>query len=220
MRHAFCVLCVLALALLFSLGVPGFTAAQGNTILPPLRLITAARFEHLATEDGRPIAVTQGYKESRERFYLTAKNLETGDTTEVVLYDGQAWTRLNDEREWRPAPGVAAVRTIVPTADTLLLYDGTLSALGAATIGGATTEHYQIWGDGDSVDPTQPGFVKVDFYVGVENRYLYQFVIERTVPRLDGNGLRRIIVTVRFFDHDDPELKVTPPHLLQGYTVM
>lgn len=196
-----------ALALLLAFGLPAPAAAQD---LPPLRLITSARFEHVATDGGRIVVVGQGYKESRERFYLTAQNFVTGNTTEVVLYDGRAWTRVNDEREWRPA-SVGAVRALVPTADQLLLFDGPLASLGPAQISGAATEHYQIWGDSVTSDPAKLGFTKVDFYVGVQDRHLYQFVIERTVERRDGPGTRQLAVTVRFFDHDDPALKVTPP---------
>lgn len=200
-----------ALALLLGLGGPVPAAAQGGNILPPLRLITSARFEHLATEGGRPLLVAQGYKESRDRFYVAVHNLVSGNITEVVLYDGKAWTRVNEATAWTQAQNVTAIRTIVPTADVLLLYDGPLTSLGPATIGGAPTEHYQIWGDGSISDPTQEGFTKVDFFVGQADRYLYQFVTERTVPRPDGSGLRRLTVTVRFFDHGDPNLKVTPP---------
>lgn len=197
-----------ALALLICAGaVP--VAAQGGA-LPPVRLITAARFEHVATDDGRVVVVTQGYKESRERFYLTAQNLVTGTTTEVVLYDGKAWTRVNDDPTWRPA-NVGAVRAIVPTADALLLFDGPLTSLGPATIGGSPTEHYQIWGESVHTDPSEIGFVKIDFFVGPQNRYLYQFVTERTLAAQSGGGTRHLTVTVRFFDHDDPGLKVTPP---------
>lgn len=196
-------------ALLLCLAAAPPAAAQGNA-LPPLRLITSARFEHAALDDGRVVVVAQGYKESRERFYLAVQNFTTGNTTEVVLYDGRAWTRLNDEPAWRPA-NVGLVRAIVPTADVLLLYDGPLAALGPSDVGGAPTEHYQIWGDGGIGDPAQVGFTKVDFFVGPENRFLYQFQIGRTAPRRDGEGTRVLTTVVRFFDHNDPSLKVTPP---------
>ena len=198
-----------AVALLLGLGAPAPTAAQGN-LLPPLRLITSARFEHAALDDGRVVVVAQGYKESRERFYLTVQNFTTGNTTEVVLCDGRPWPRLNDEPEWRPAPP-GAVRAIVPTADVLLLFDGPLAALGPTDVGGVSTEHYQIWGDGDIGDPQEVGFTKVDFFVGPENRFLYQLQFESTVPRREGAGTRRLTIVVRFFDHNDPGLRVSPP---------
>ncbi|NTU82700.1 MAG: hypothetical protein HGA45_25580 [Chloroflexales bacterium] len=207
MRRLLCFGAMLALVLLA--GAPAAATAQG-TALPPLRLITSARFEHVITRDGQVILVGQGYKESRGRIYMVLKNVDGSDrTTELVLYDGAAYVRQNDEREWRPTnPG--AFQALVPTADLLLLFDGPLSSLGPATIGGSATEHYQIWGDGEISDPAQPGFIKVDFFVGTQNRYLYQFQLERTA-RGPGGGTQVAGLTVRYFDHDDPTLIVYPP---------
>lgn len=207
MRRLLCFAALLALVLLA--GAPTPATAQGGA-LPPVRLITAARFEHVITRDGRVILVGQGYKESRDRIYLVLKNIDGSDhTTELVLYDGAAYVRQDDDREWRTTnPG--AFRALVPTADLLLLFDGSLTNLGPVTIGGAPTEHYQIWGDTGLSDPTQPGFTKIDFFVEPQQRYLYQFQLERTVNRSSG-GTQLTSLTVRYFDHDDPALVVHPP---------
>lgn len=197
-----------ALALLCA-AMPGQAVAQGNTGLPPLRLITYARFEQAILNNGQVVAVGRGFKESRERFYMTLQDFRNGRTTEIVLYDGVAYTRVDDETEWRPG-NVATARMLVPTADLLLLFDGPLTALGATTIGGLPAEHYQIWGDGTLSDPSQDGFVKLDFFVGPQDRYLHQFQFERTVATA-GGGTRIVAATVRYFDHDDQSLKVVPP---------
>lgn len=203
-------LCALAavLALLLGFGAPAPAAATGGA-LPPLRLITSARFEQAILSNGRVVAVGRGFKESRDRIYMTVQDYRTGATSELVLYDGVAYTRVNDEREWRPG-SVTTIRLLVPTADLLLLFDGPLTSLGTTQIGGADADHYQIWGDGVTADPAQDGFVKLDFFVGPQSRYLYQFQFERTVVDPDGST-RLVAATVRYFDHDDPALKVVPP---------
>ncbi len=201
------ILIAAALALL-TLSAPAPAVAQGGA-LPPLRLIKSARFEQAILENGRIVAVGQGYKESRDRFYLTLQNFASGTVTELVLYDGIVYTRSNDEREWRRG-SVEAARRLVPTADILLLFDGPLTAMGTTRINETDTEHYQIWGDGVVEDPSKDGFVKIDFFVGPQNRYLYQFQFDRTVANPDGST-RQVAATIRYFDHDDPTLKVQPP---------
>lgn len=196
------------LALLLA-GAPAPAVAQGGA-LPPLRLITAARFEHAITRNGEVILVGQGYKENRNRIYMVLKNIDGSDRiTELVLYDGAAYFRQNDNPEWRPSnPG--AFQALVPTADLLLLFDGPLTNLGPATIADTATEHYQIWGDAGISDPAQPGFTKIDFFVGQQDHYLYQFQLERTTRGAD-DGTSVTGMTVRYYDHDDPNLVVYPP---------
>lgn len=202
---------MLIVALLLSLGAPAPAQAEGD-LLPQLRLIRSARFEHAFTSDGRVVLVAQGVKESPERIYLTLKDLEgehAGRVRELVLYDGVAYLRQDAELTWRQT-SPSAIRALIPTADLLLLFNGPLSRLDDVRLDGRLSEHYQIWGDGSVSDPSQAGFIKVDFFVEAESRYLHQLQLEAPTPTADG-GTRLRGTTIRFFDHDDPTLVVSPP---------
>jgi hypothetical protein len=202
---------IMIVALLLGLGVPAPAQAQED-LLPQLRLIRSARFEHAFTSDGRVVLVAQGIKESPERIYLTLKDLEgehAGRVRELVLYDGVAYLRQDAELSWRRV-NPSALTALIPTADLLLLFDGPLSRLPDRTIDGKLTEHYQIWGDAELSDPSQPGFVKVDFFIEAQSRYLHQLQLEAPTVSADGSTRLRG-TTIRFFDHDDPTLVVSPP---------
>lgn len=197
---------------LLARGVSAPLKAKSQSDLPPLRLIRSARFEHAFTSDGRVVLVAQGIKESPERIYLTLKDLEgehAGRVRELVLYDGVAYLRQDTEPTWqRVSPG--AVTALIPTADLLLLFDGPLTRLGDLTLNGTPAEHYQIWGASGASDPGQPGFVKVDFFIDAQSRYLRQLQLEAPTATADG-GTRLRGITIHFFDYNDPTLVVSPP---------
>ncbi|MFV9506185.1 MAG: hypothetical protein AB4911_16660 [Oscillochloridaceae bacterium umkhey_bin13] len=203
-------------ALLLTLGPVTPVAATPSGFLPPLRLIQSARFEHAFTEGGQVVLVGQGFKESRERIYLVLRNLSgpfAGRTRELVLYDRVAYLRVNDDPEWQIVDP-RTVTALIPTADLLLLFDGPISRLDNTVVGGTSVEHYQIWGDGVISNAAQVDFVKVDFFVGPQNRYLYQLQLTSTAADVSG-GTRERGTTVRFFDHNDPSLIVRPPQIDQ-----
>ncbi len=212
MRTTTTLLGLLALALLLSLATPVASLAHADAVLPPIRLAPTSRFEHAFSEDGRVVLVGQGFKESRERIYIVLKNLAgpfAGRVRELVLYDGAAYLRIGDDPQWQPLDP-ARVEALIPSPDLLLLFDGPLSELGPVAIGSTPTTHYQIWGDHQMIDPSRPGFVKVDFFVGTADQYLYQLQLTATTVGAAGSR-HELGTTIRFFDQNDPTLKVIPP---------
>lgn len=209
-RFRFVALALMALAFVFPAA-----AAERVEELPQIRPSMSGRFELALVLNDQPFIVGKGAVESATRAYFVLKALpvegQPESTLEVVLFDGKMYLRQDTDPQWYvtdTADLPASAPSDVAAAEPVDVEGGVLSRIGEKPIAGTPTDQYQLWINDD--DPQTTDHIALDFFIGKQVNYLYQYQVRVAANDPDLGELKLETVT-RLFDFDDPTIVVRPP---------
>jgi hypothetical protein len=204
-----------ALALMVLAFVVPAAAAERVESLPEIKPSMSGRFELALVLNDQPFVVGKGAVESPTRAYFVLKALPVEGmreaTLEVVIFDGKMYLRQDADPQWYVtdmADLPASAPEDVSAAEPVDVEEGVLSRIGEKPIAGTPTDQYQLWINDE--DPQTTDHVALDFFIGKQVNYLYQYQV-----RIAGNdpdlGELKLETVTRLFDFDDPTIIVRPP---------
>lgn len=186
-------------------------AAEPGSMMPEIKGAMRARFDLAYVLNDQPFIVGKGeiVGQDRAHFVLRTVPIEGLDeaTLEVVMFDGRTYIREDASAQWyveRDLDLPVAAPAFDPEISTSLL---NATSIGTKTIAGTPTNQYQIWlgADDGSTD-----HMALDFFIGQQINYLYQYQVSLFVTDPDDNQLKLETVE-RLYDFDDSSIVVGPP---------
>lgn len=196
--------------LLLAIALPAAAADRVDS-LPEVRSAMSARFDIALALNDMPFIVGKGEVTSPSRAHFVLRTVAMPglpeSTLEVVIYDGRTYTREDASTQWyveTEADLPVDDPTSVPSAD---VSNAPISSIGTKTIAGTPTSQYQVW---ISADDGSTDHIALDFFIGQQINYLYQYQISifATDEEL---GQLKLETVERLYDYDDPSIVVGPP---------
>ena len=200
----------LLLALLLLLvALPTAASAERVASLPAIVPVTSVRFEVAEALDGVAYIVGRGEVIAPHRMHYVLQTIpdanEAPESVEVIICDGLAYLRHNDDELWQAqlvsGPINDPVAELVAGAESA----GPIEALGSVTIDGIVTQQYHIVID----DAQERPFTAADLWIGEQTAHLYQSQV--TQYRAAGDQLFQLETVVRDYALNDPAIAIAPP---------
>lgn len=205
--------------------VPTTSAQQGGA--PSLAPLSSVYVQSIfSTALDGPILVCQRRIESWNRWHDTCRSLvaspyypeyEAGDVVENVLYDGVFYSRINGETTWNAASseGYHNANSTLNEGLFGIPFNGVITNLGAVTVNGVATTHYQYWSTDKAYNQSLGGVQPVfDHFVAANG-----LMIQDQGQLRSSNTLTRI----RGFSQHNTQIVVSPPpanQVIQGGRVI
>jgi hypothetical protein len=206
---------LLLLATVFGAGSRAIAADRVDA-LPEVRDASSARFDLALALNDEQLIVGKGEVASATRAHFVLKLLDVDGsvaaTLEVVLFDNNVYVREDADPQWY----VTDIST-VPVADPVAapavdVEAAPISSIGAKEIAGVLTNQYQVWISGENLgnETGDIDHIALDFFVGQQVNYLYQYQISSFLTDPDLGDLKLEEVT-RLYDFNDPSIVVGAP---------
>lgn len=201
---------LIIVCMLLMLALPA-AAAERVAAVPEIKSAMRARFDLAYVLDDQPIIVGKGEVVGPNRAHFVLHALSRRGVPEaaleIVLYDGRLYTREDASTQWYVESDLVLPvgdPTSVPEAD---ISSVPITSIGSKTIAGTPTNQYQIW---VGADDGSTDHIALDFFIGQQINYLYQYQASLFLTDPDDNQLKLEMVE-RFYDFDDPSIVVGPP---------
>ena len=201
---------VLLAFLLLAVALPA-AAAERVEKLPETKAAMSGRFDLALALNDLQFIVGKGEVASPARAHFVLRALPIGgrpaETLEVVVYDGRVYTREDASTQWYVQSAVdlpVDAPTAQPQVNTT---SAPVTSIGSKTIAGTPTNQYQIWIAGDE---NTNDHVALDFFIGQQVNYLYQYQISAFTTDEELGDLK-LEQTLRLYDFDDRSIVVGPP---------
>jgi hypothetical protein len=196
--------------LLLAITLPAAAADRVDS-LPEIRAAATARFDIALALNDTPFIVGKGEVASPTRAHFVLRTVPLGglreSTLEVVVYDGKIYTREDASTQWyvERMPDLPIDNpTAQPEVD---VSSAPVTSIGSKTIAGTPTNQYQIW---ISADDNSTDHIALDFFIGQQINYLYQYQIS-VFATDDELGELKLETVTRLYDYDDRSIVVGPP---------
>lgn len=206
---------LIVMLMMVMLVVPA-AAAERVDELPDIRSAMTGRFDLAVVINDIPFLVGKGEVTSPTRAHFVLKALaipglpedEGGreSTLEVVVYDDKVYVREDDDPQWYSSTNVD-LPVSGPEAPDMDVSGAPISSIGSKVIAGVPTNQYQIWINNEEV---QNEYAKLDFFIGQQINYLYQYQIS-AIAQDEDIGELKLEQVIRMYDFDDPSIIVGPP---------
>lgn len=191
-------------------------AAERVEELPEIRPVSSGRFDLALVLNDFQLIVGKGEIASETRAHYVLKLLDldgsVAATLEVVLYDDKIYVRQDVDTQWY-VTDLSTLPVDAPTsAPEVDVAAAPISSIGAKEIAGVLTNQYQVWISGENLgeEAAETDRVVLDFFVGQQVNYLYQYQISSFLTDPDLGELKLESVT-RLYDFNSPEIIVGPP---------
>ena len=206
---------LLLLATVFGAGAPAIAADRVDA-LPEVRDTSSARFDLALAVNDEQLLVGKGEVASATRSHFVLKLLEVDGsvaaTLEIVLFDNKVYVREDADPQWymTDLPPLPVSDPAAPPA--VDVEAAPISSIGAKEIDGVLTNQYQVWISGENLgDVTlDVDHIALDFFVGQQINYLYQYQTSAFLTDPDLGDLKLENVT-RLYDFNDPSIVVGAP---------
>ena len=227
-EHIYRALIALVLLALLPLAPLSTRATLAAASLPPLAPTTSARFTYLSTiqrDDTTWTAFGEGTQLTPDRVRVwsaatSRANLATFTRigSSLSRTDGTGWRRVSDQ-----PLGSTYVATLGAQLDALREAAEAVTRIGAATVDGVTTTHYQLWlrpervpafvGDATQLRPDERALLeraslKVDLWIGEDDQRLHQQLVTLTIPT---DGTTTVSTLLTYTGFDDPTIVIDVP---------